>query len=727
VGAFPEPKPVRFGRYILLDRINVGGMAEVFRGKMEGVQGFERMVALKRILPNIAADPDFIEMFVDEAKLAVQLQHANIAQIFDLGTVDDSYYIAMEYVSGTDLRSMWDRARQRNRLLPIAMSCHVMQRVCEGLDAAHRKKDDQGNDIGLVHRDVSPQNVLISFEGEVKVIDFGIAKAANKVSKTQAGVLKGKFGYMSPEQVRGIDLDNRSDIFAVGIILYELLVGDRLFLGESDFSTLEKVRNVEMVPPTRLNKNLSPHLERIVMKALAKQREDRYRYASEMAEDLQRYLFATNQPFSRTDLQRYMQQHFKEELGKEKDRLERYKAITFDQFKDEETRSNSNPFGHVPTEANVSFQNPLARPDPLARQPTQSMVSPPVGQREVVSIPNRPQFVAPPYVAPAPPPPRIPAWAAGLIGALLVVLLVVVGILVMRLNPEPTLGAVVIDAKPAGAEILLNDRLVANEAPFTIELETGNYVLTVRAPGHKEVIRPVRVEPGVQVQETFVLERVPGKGVISVETEPPGLAIFIDGAPTGKVTPAQVDGLHSGSIEVMLKRVDGSIVHRARMQIDEAGPAQLSVDTRRLRPILDVTSTPEGAKVTVNGHTMGTTPLTIPGLQAGEKATVRVERAGCQPYEETVSMEKATVSLVDAVLSCGQAVTPPEGTGRVNVTATSVAEVFIDGRSFGKTPRFNMEVPAGTRVLRLVPEQGNPFETEVIIEAGGQKEIHHQF
>ncbi|MEO1334607.1 MAG: serine/threonine-protein kinase, partial [Myxococcota bacterium] len=320
--------PVRYGRYLLLDRINVGGMAEVFRGKTAGVQGFERIVALKRILPNIAADPDFVQMFVEEAKLVVQLQHANIAQVYDLGEAEGTHYIAMEYVSGTDLRSMWDRARGRNRLLPIAMSCYIMQRVCEGLDAAHRKRDDAGGEISLVHRDVSPQNILISYEGEVKLIDFGIARAANRVSKTQAGVLKGKFGYMSPEQVRGVELDNRSDIFACGIVLYELLVGDRLFLGESDFSTLEKVRNVEMVPPTRLNKNLSPHLERIVMKALARTREDRYRWANEMAEDLQRYLFATNQPFARTDMQRYMQQHFRKEMGEERERLERYKQFS---------------------------------------------------------------------------------------------------------------------------------------------------------------------------------------------------------------------------------------------------------------------------------------------------------------------------------------------------------------------------------------------------------------
>jgi len=234
-------KPVPFGKYYLLERINVGGMAEVFKAKTFGVEGFERLLAVKRILPNIAEDEEFITMFIDEAKIAVQLQHANIAQIFDLGKVDDSYFIALEYVNGRDLRSIFDRMRSRGEALPIALACHVMMQVCEGLDYAHNKRDGQGRELHLIHRDISPQNVLIGYDGEVKLIDFGIAKAAGKASTTQAGILKGKFGYMSPEQVRGLPIDKRSDIFAVGIVLYELLTGERLFVGETDFSTLEKV------------------------------------------------------------------------------------------------------------------------------------------------------------------------------------------------------------------------------------------------------------------------------------------------------------------------------------------------------------------------------------------------------------------------------------------------------------------------------------------------------
>ena len=229
VAHFQSSEFQRFGDYILLDRINVGGMAEVFRGKQIGVEGFARLVALKRILPNISADQDFIDMFIDEAKLAVQMRHANIVQIYDLGHTDGSYYIAMEYIAGVDLRTVWDRARRRNRLLPIAMSAYIMQKVAEGLDFAHRKKDDRGNDIGLVHRDISPQNVLISFEGEVKVVDFGIAKASQRSRETEGGIIKGKFFYMSPEQAWGDTLDGRSDIFSAGICLYEMITGEMLY------------------------------------------------------------------------------------------------------------------------------------------------------------------------------------------------------------------------------------------------------------------------------------------------------------------------------------------------------------------------------------------------------------------------------------------------------------------------------------------------------------------
>ncbi len=323
-------KPRQFGNYWLLDRINVGGMAEVWKAKAFGSNGFERIVAIKRILPNIAEDQEFITMFVDEAKISVQLTHPNIAQVTDLARVDDQYFIAMEYIQGKDLRSIFDRLHHSHTPMEIAQACYVTMKACEGLDYAHNKKDNNGQKIGIIHRDVSPQNVLVSFEGDVKIIDFGIAKAAGKASQTQAGILKGKFGYMSPEQVRGLQLDHRSDIFSLGIILYELLTNERLFMGESDFSTLEKVRNAEILPPTAYNRSIPQQLEDIMLRALAKDVEDRYYSAMEFHEQLQAFMFANGWFYSRKDLADWMKREFKKDIEEDKKKMEEYAQYTYD-------------------------------------------------------------------------------------------------------------------------------------------------------------------------------------------------------------------------------------------------------------------------------------------------------------------------------------------------------------------------------------------------------------
>ncbi|RKH57226.1 serine/threonine-protein kinase [Corallococcus aberystwythensis] len=323
----PKRQPIPFGKYLLLDRVNIGGMAEVWRGKQFGASGFERLVAIKRILPNIAEDEEFISMFIDEAKISVQLTHANIAQIYELGQIASSYFISMEYIPGKDMRAIFDRCRKKGEPAPVPLVAFCVAKMCEGLDYAHRKKDGMGRELNIVHRDISPQNVLVSFEGEVKVIDFGIAKAAGKATKTQAGILKGKFGYMSPEQIRGLPLDRRSDVFAIGVCLYEMLTGERLFVGDSDFSVLEKVRKAEVPSPSTYNRRIPEALERIVLKSLAKDVEERYQYASELGDDLQRFLLTSDSIFGRKDLMQYMKSTFAEEVEREKQRLAEYADI----------------------------------------------------------------------------------------------------------------------------------------------------------------------------------------------------------------------------------------------------------------------------------------------------------------------------------------------------------------------------------------------------------------
>jgi serine/threonine protein kinase len=305
-------EPVRpgegaYGPYRLLERVAVGGMAEVFKAKRSGVEGFEKVVAVKRILPHLSDNKEFVDMFVDEAKMVAGLTHPNIVQIFDLGRIDKSYYIAMEYVQGRDLRSILRRARERGARLPLDLCALVASRVCSALEYAHRKKDDRGQPMMTVHRDISPQNILISFEGDVKLTDFGIAKAASKATVTEAGALRGKLLYMSPEQAWGKPMDRRSDLFSLGIVFYEMVTDHKPFLGSSEVSILETVRECKVAPPRTLNGDIPPALERVVMKALERDPERRYQDAGEMSRDLEAAILENPPPPTAAALARFME------------------------------------------------------------------------------------------------------------------------------------------------------------------------------------------------------------------------------------------------------------------------------------------------------------------------------------------------------------------------------------------------------------------------------------
>ncbi|CAN5238532.1 hypothetical protein BH11MYX1_BH11MYX1_17130 [soil metagenome] len=280
----------QFGPYRLVRQIAVGGMAEIHLAKTKGIAGFEKYVALKMIHPNFAEDDQFIQMLVDEAKIAVQLNHGNIAQTFDLGRVGETFYITMEYVDGADLYKILRRGSEQDLEMPLDICAFVMKEVASALDHAHRKRDHGGKSLGIVHRDVSPQNVLISYAGEVKLVDFGIAKATMKARQTAVGVIKGKYYYMSPEQARGDSIDFRSDIFSAGIVLYEMITGQMLYLEEDLHKLLDMARRAEIDLPSTLRKGIPPQLERIVMRALAKVPGERYQSAGDMATDLERFL-----------------------------------------------------------------------------------------------------------------------------------------------------------------------------------------------------------------------------------------------------------------------------------------------------------------------------------------------------------------------------------------------------------------------------------------------------
>ena len=312
-GTFTEET---FGRYRLLAPLGRGGMAEVFKAKSFGVEGFEKVLVIKRILPELAASKAFVDMFVHEAKLAVRLSHANIVQVFDLGRVDGpgdlpSYFMAMEYVAGVDLATVLRRCKKAGIPIPDGMAIFIAAEVAKGLDHAHRRRDDLNQPLGIVHRDVSPQNVLLSWEGEVKVTDFGIAKARDNLDErpdeSNVRTVKGKHAYMSPEQARGEVVDARSDLFSLGTVLYETLAGVNPFRAPSAFETVRRVQAGELPPIELLRQDVPAPLAALVAKALAKRREDRFPDAGRMYEELLAWLYQSGARFGAGDLADFLE------------------------------------------------------------------------------------------------------------------------------------------------------------------------------------------------------------------------------------------------------------------------------------------------------------------------------------------------------------------------------------------------------------------------------------
>ena len=320
----------KLGKYILIRKLNSGGMAEIYLAKSFGAHGMDRLLAVKRILPKVSSSGDFIKMFIDEAKLASKLSHPNISQIYELGRERETYYIALELVDGKDLRTIFDKLAKSGRIMPLPMAVKIVADICEGLDYAHQKCDDDGLPLNIVHRDVSLQNVMVSFHGDVKVIDFGVAKASVQSTETRAGVLKGKIGYMPPEQVAGQDIARRGDIFATGVILWELITSSRLFKYHTEYQSLERVRLCELYPPSAINPKVPRELEEIVLKALTRDPDDRYNTAQEFHDDLLTYLVKRRELPTTREIEQFMQELFDEEIRRNRLELEEADKITPD-------------------------------------------------------------------------------------------------------------------------------------------------------------------------------------------------------------------------------------------------------------------------------------------------------------------------------------------------------------------------------------------------------------
>ncbi len=742
--ADPRPSLMKshpFGKYLLLDRINVGGMAEVFMAKAFGVEGFERLLAIKRILPNMADDDEFINMFVDEARIAVQLSHANIVQIYELGKYENQYYIAMEYVSGKDLRQILDVFRKKQEVLPIPAAAFITTKICEGLDYAHRKTDPAGRPLNLIHRDVSPQNILVSFEGACKVTDFGIAKAEDRASKTQAGVLKGKFGYMSPEQVRGMDIDHRSDVFAVGILLYEMVTGKRLFVGESDFSTLEKVRNADIPLPREHNPNIPENLEKVMMKALAKERDERYAYASDLHDDLQQFLIEENTIYNAKRLAALLKQEFVEDIEKERGRMEEFQRVqapseaiqAAQEMKASSSKASHHGGGDVRAEKTMIFES--ASVGDLSSAPTQigaemskggkssTQQRPQPMEKGSTGMASRSQTVkrgqtsvgggagGRSQVA------RRPAKNKNLgliIVAATVVVSVVVLLAVLLAGPSAAVGTIVVTSAPTDAvEVYVDNIRVGDRTPITRgDIPVGPHTLVARSPGFAD--------------KAYRFELVAGApAVLNIELERGVSGLIPLGAPVGQLGQPQGQGqiAGQGQGQTQGQQIAGQGQPQGQGQGQQAQGGQAGDAT----PLVEIVSEPSDAKVMVGGLPKGQTPVTLPNPDGTRPFSFEVAKVGFKTETVTVSFlpgearKKVTVKLTPVGGAAQQQQTAARGKLIIRSNPGG-ATVFSGQNRLGQTP---LEIPdldaSQSYDLRLEKDGFRDFQTTVAMS--GKPEV----
>ena len=371
-----ETEALTFGRYELTRKLSQGGMAEIFLARQSGIGNFEKQVVVKIVLPQLAEDADYEDMLRDEARMAARLNHPNIVQILDLGKLDGRFFIAMEYLEGQNLHSIAQRAFQHKKQLPIGFVCRVVADILSGLEHAHAQLDENGSSLGIIHRDVSPPNVIVTWAGTTKIVDFGIAKATRAVdgNVTNAGQFKGKLGYMSPEQVRRQPLDARTDIFSTGVILWELITGKRLFRRAGDVETVRAVLEQDVLPPSVHNNECPPELDAIVLRALQRPTQARYASARAMRKAVEELIREQAWPSDSLTTQRVLGGLFREEQASRPIRLRPVTVLTDEPLSEdnETTRRNLRVDQTEPDPVVIELTAPFELSPPVTPRPMAS-------------------------------------------------------------------------------------------------------------------------------------------------------------------------------------------------------------------------------------------------------------------------------------------------------------------------------------------------------------------
>ncbi|MBK8014037.1 MAG: PEGA domain-containing protein [Deltaproteobacteria bacterium] len=685
---FPKP----FGPYRLLKKLAQGGMAEIFVA--QDARG--DICAIKRILPHLAHEESFIRMFIDEARIVSHLKHPNIAQVYDQGKHDGFYYIAMEFVQGHSLLALFERARSLKMQHPLGLLGYVVAEVLSALGAAHSAVDAKGRHLRIVHRDVTPQNVLVSYSGEVKLIDFGVAKAIARLTATEAGFTKGKLSYMSPEQARGEPLDGRSDLFSAGIILYEITTGSRLFNKEGPGGILGAIVNEPIPAPSQRMRKYPRELEDVVMRALEKRVDERWAYAEEMRDALMRFVRKERPLPGRSRLKDLVLDVFGEPEGQS--------LIDF-------ARASAERTPEALEEASVSAFG-MSRSSPIKADETR-MMSP----EEIPSSADSRRGAAlevtrdgVPALRPAVvesqveiPEPRVP-WlvrAARFLGALARDLRVS-----WRTHRRRYLAAFGI----LGGFLLVGLGVRLGAAGMI-----GRWV-----GGGVAAIQGLRA--AAKSDQAVAGDADAGYGSLRIVSEPPGAAISVDGLGMGVVTPQELHQLPVGRPVRLGLALPGYTSREEQVTLwpgQEVKTLALTLD--RLMGALTVQTSPVGAEVWVNGALKGRSPLTLDGLPADSRVEIEARLPGRKAAKATALVAEGPPQRVQLDLPIEQAERPP---GALVIESTpDGCDAFVDGARVGTTPLRGQDLKDGLHEVRVRCEHFNDETQTVRVEAGQESRV----
>ena len=691
-----EVLPRKFGKYTLLRRLATGGMAELFLALHRSVAGFEKLVVIKRILPEMAKDQGFITMFLQEARIAATFSHPNIVTIFDVGAVDKSYFIAMEHIHGEDLRSVVRGMKPKAVTeFPLEHAVGMGIGVASGLAYAHEKRDLAGNPLHIVHRDISPQNILVTFTGDVKIVDFGIAKATQEKGEspevllnpsveaqkahdpehhTKVGQLKGKVPYMSPEQARGEALDGRSDIFALGVILFELCTGRRLFRGPNEYETLRMITEGEYPRPAQVNPRISAALEAVIMRALSKDVAKRYQNARDLQADLENVARTEQIPVSTVALGNWMQMLFEEKLAAQREALLQGKQLA-------DVIASEEPDQY--TAAGTMGGGSLSLPQPA-------------------------------------PPSKTPWFVA--IGGVLVIA-AVGGALYLKQEKARTAaaaesraihsGSIEVHSVPEGASIWLNNAPTQFRTPYTLhDLATGasaRYAIKLSAEGYAPFTQSVPLaQRNAHENIQAVLERASAANfaVLEVTTQPSGATVLVDGRQIEGHTPLTVPQLEPGVEHTVLVRhpetsdetftfvAQGGAVERRPIVLHER---PLAAD----EAWLNVTTDPATALLRVNTRDVNTGSPFHVRVHAGEVLHLTLSASGFDSESRQVrARAQQTVNMPAVHLDRTEAhAAVDRRPGSMRIGANPWCNVTVDGVARGQTPVDIGSISPGTHTV----------------------------